>query len=159
MAVIDARELIRIAKRDEDVGARFYEALAGKVTDEELKKRMLEIRDQEIGHSKRFQEMLDGLGDYVPREELSGEYDRYYESFLSKREYMEGDEAVEKALAVESDIEAIKFAIGQEKSTLLFFIEMKELIPAGQHRELVQAVIDEERDHIVELSQLLMDRM
>lgn len=159
MSLIDARELIRIAKRDEDVGAAFYEALAEQVKDPKLRERILDIRTQEIGHAERFQGMLDDLGDYVPQEEFAGEYEDYYTSFLSKREYMESDEAVEMARNVSDDTEAIRLALGQEKNTLLFFLEMKELIPAGQHKKLVQAVIDEERDHITELSQMLLDRV
>ncbi len=159
MAVIDARELIRLAKRDEDVGALFYEALAEKVKDPKLRNEILEIRKQEIHHSERFQKMLDDLGDYVPQEDFSGEYEEYYNSFLSKREYMESEDAVEMARSVGDDVEAIKLALAQEKNTLLFFLEMKELIKSGQHKNMVHEVIDEERNHIVELSQMLLERL
>ena len=159
MTAIDVRELIRLAKKDEDVGAEFYQKLAEKVESEDLKEKFLEIREQEIGHSERFQEMLDQLSDYVPQEDFPGEYEQYFQSFLSKREYLDSGDAVEAASGIESDMEAIKFALSQEKNTLLFFLEMKELVPSSQHREMVHEVIDEERDHIVELSQMIMDRM
>jgi rubrerythrin len=159
MALIDARELIRIAKRDEDVGAEFYEALAEKTKDGKLSERFLEIREQELSHSKRFQGMLDELSDYVPREEQAGDYEGYYNSFLSKRPYMETDDAVAMARSIADDIEGIKLALSQEKNTLLFFLEMKELIPSNQHKEFVQIVIDEERGHITELSEMLLERM
>lgn len=159
MTAIDVRELIRLAKRDEDVGAEFYQKLAEKVESEDLKEKFLEIREQEIGHSERFQEMLDQLSDYVPQEDFPGEYEQYFKSFLSKREYLDSDDAVEAASRIKSDMEAVKFALGQEKNTLLFFLEMKELVPSSQHREMVHEVIDEERDHIVELSQMIMDRL
>jgi rubrerythrin len=159
MALIDARELLKIAKRDEDVGADFYAALAEKTDDEKLKKRFLEIKEQELHHSKRFQAMLDELSDYVPREESFGDYENYYNSFLSKRSYMETEDAVELARNVKDDVEGIKLALSQEKNTLLFFIEMKELVPTNQHKEFVQMVIDEEREHIAELSDMLLERM
>lgn len=159
MSLIDARELIRMAKKDEDVGVVFYEALAEKVTDPKLGERFLEIRKQEETHSKRFQEMLDGLGDYVPREDSSGDYEGYYSAFLSKHEYMQDQDSVEKARNAASDVDAIKLALAQEKDTLLFFLEMKELIPSGQNREFVQAVIEEEREHITELSEMLQERI
>jgi rubrerythrin len=159
MAAIDARELIRMAKKDEDVGAEFYQTLSEKVEDPDLSNKFLQIREQEIGHSERFQEMLDELSDYVPQEDFPGEYENYYQSFLSKREYLESDQAVQSASRVESDMEAIKFALSQEKNTLLFFLEMKEMVPSNQHRKLIHEVIDEEREHIVELSQMILDRM
>jgi rubrerythrin len=159
MTAVDVRELIRLAKKDEDVGAEFYQVLAEKAEDPALKSQFLEIREQEIGHSGRFQEMLDNMGDYVPQEEYPGQYERYYQSFLSKREYLESDRAVEAASEIESDTEAIKFALTQEKNTLLFFLEMKELVPKSQHAELVHEIIDEERDHIVRLSQMILERM
>ncbi|MBN1164596.1 MAG: ferritin family protein [Candidatus Krumholzibacteriota bacterium] len=158
MSLIDARELIRMAKRDEDIGVLFYEALAEKAEDPQLRARFLEIRKQEIGHAESFQEMLDGLGDYVPQEEYGGQYEHYYDSFLSQHEFLEGEGTVEKARAVDNDTEAIKFALGQEKNTLLFFLEMQELITSNQHKSFVQAVIEEERGHIAELSEMLLDR-
>lgn len=159
MTAIDVRELIRLAKRDEDVGAEFYQKLAEKAESEDLKEKFLEIREQEIGHSERFQEMLEEMSDYVPQEDFPGEYEQYFQSFLSKREYLDSGDAVEAASGIESDMEAIKFALSQEKNTLLFFLEMKELVPSSQQREMVHEVIDEERDHIVELSQMIMDRL
>lgn len=159
MTLIDVRELLKIAKRDEDVGAEFYKALAEKVKDEKLRKRFLEIREQEIGHSNRFQKMLDDLSDYVPREEYAGEYEQYYGSFLSKRAYMETDDAVGMARNIETDIEGIKLALAQEKNTLLFFLEMKEFVTSGSHADFVQAVIEEERGHVTELSEMLLKRM
>ena len=116
-----------MAKRDEDVGADFYEALAEKTGDEKLRKRFLEIREQELMHSKRS--------------------------------YMETDDAVGLARNVTDDVEGIKLALSQEKNTLLFFMEMKEHIPSNHHKEFVQIVIDEERGHIAELSEVLMERM
>jgi len=159
MALIDARELIKMAKRDEDVGADFYQALADRTGDEKLKKRFHEIKEQELMHSKRFQGMLDELSDYVPREENIGDYEHYYKSFLSKRTYMETEDAVELAGNVKDDVEGIKLALSQENNTLMFFMEMKELIPSNQHKEFVQIVIDEEREHIAELSEMLLERM
>ena len=158
MSLIDARELLKMAIRDEETGMEFYQVLADKTEDEALRKKFLEIREQEIGHAERFREMVEGLGDYVPREEVPGDYEHYYESFLSKRDYMNPDDAVELARKTKTDEEAIRFALSQEKDTLLFFIEMKELVPSNQHRDLVQAVIHEERTHVIDLSQLLLDR-
>jgi rubrerythrin len=159
MAAIDVRELLRLAKKDEDVGAEFYQALSEQVEDAGLRDEILEIKEQEIGHSRRFQEMIDELSDYVPQEDFAGEYEQYYQSFLSKREYLETGQAVEMASNIESDMEGLKLALSQEKNTLLFFLEMKELVPTGQHREMVHQVIDEERDHIVQLSQMILDRI
>lgn len=159
MAAIDARELIRLARKDEEVGIEFYQKLSERVEDETLREKLLEIREQEVGHSERFQEMLDELSDYVPQEDFAGEYEQYYQSFLSKREYLETEDAVELASKAENDIDALKTALNLEKNTLLFYLEMKELIPAGQHEKLVHEVIDEEREHIVDLSELILERI
>ncbi len=159
MSIINVRELIRSAKRDEDVGAVFYEKLAEIVEDPELRARFLKIREQELGHSKRFQQMLEEMSDYTPQEEYAGQYEKYYNSFLSKHEYLQEKDTIEKAEKVGSDIEAIKFALAQEKDTLLFFIEMQKMVPSGQNVDFVQAVIDEERAHVAELSEMLIARM
>ncbi len=159
MSIVDVRELVRIAKRDEDVGADFYQALAENIEDSKLRDEILEIREEELKHSRRFEEMLDQLGEYVTTEEFPGQYEEYYNNFLSRREHLESDEAIRKAGEVKDDIEALKLALNQEKDTLLFYLELKELVKPYQHQDMVHEVIDEERDHIVRLSRILLERM
>jgi rubrerythrin len=50
--------------------------------------------------------------------------------------------------------EAIETAMGFEKDTIMFFLEMREFVPEGE-RKYIQACIDEERTHLRLLAGML----
>ena len=52
-----------------------------------------------------------------------------------------------------SDIEAMELAIGAEKDSILFYYEMKEIMPQ-RARPTVNKIITEEKSHLRELSEL-----
>ena len=54
---------------------------------------------------------------------------------------------------VESDIEAMELAISAEKDSILFYYEMKEIMP-WQAYPTVNKIISEEKSHLRELSEL-----
>ncbi|HPB00329.1 MAG TPA: hypothetical protein PLC51_07715, partial [Candidatus Marinimicrobia bacterium] len=48
---------------------------------------------------------------------------------------------------------ALLYAIERELDSVLYYKEIKELIPASEH-QLISGIIDEERRHVVRLSEL-----
>jgi len=50
--------------------------------------------------------------------------------------------------------EAIETAMGFEKDTILFFVEMYEFVPEGE-KKYIKACIDEERSHLRLLAGML----
>jgi hypothetical protein len=59
--------------------------------------------------------------------------------------------------SVSSDKEVLHLAMGFEKESILFFTEMKGLVPSGEV-ETVEACIDEERRHLRQLAGVLKER-
>jgi rubrerythrin len=61
----------------------------------------------------------------------------------------------------ESVEEILKMAIQAEKDSIVFYLGLKDFVPAEAGKEKVEDIIDEERGHIVVLSRQLvtLDRM
>ena len=63
---------------------------------------------------------------------------------------------MERAKAAENETEALRAAMAFEKDTLLFFYELVEAVAEDQ-TAAIRAIIDEERDHLRQLSRVLAD--
>jgi len=153
MSVFDVRELLKMAVKDEETGIAFYRALAESTTKPQVKRACLEIARQEEGHRRRFQQILDSIGEFEPNETYPGEYERYLETLLEERAFPAPDAAAARARSATSDADAIGIAIGLEKDTLLFLEEVKRFVRQKDSAH-IQAVIDEERQHLVDLTRL-----
>lgn len=153
MQVLDPRELIRMAVKDEETGIAFYKALSEVVRQPGLKKKMLDIVEQEKYHAERFRKFLDEIGDYEPYEQYPGEYENYVQTLLESKAFPTPEAAAQQARRIGLGIEAIDVALGLEKDTLLFLTEMRNFVKEDMHQYL-DAIIQEERDHVVELSVL-----
>jgi rubrerythrin len=116
------------------------------------------MAEQERFHAKRFSDMLKTTGEHTPRgERYTGEYEQYVRALLDSRAFPDPEAAVEKARACANDTEAILMALDTEKSTLLFFMEMRGLVP-DEHGGFIEEIIQEERLHISQLSSLIAAR-
>ncbi len=59
----------------------------------------------------------------------------------------------EMATQADSDIEALELAMGAEKDSILFYYEMKEIMPQ-RAQPTVNKIIAEEKSHLRQLSEL-----
>jgi len=153
MRLFEVSELINVAVKDEETGIAFYSALADATKTPEIKKAILAIAEQEEFHRDRFKEMLAEVGDYKPHEQYPGHYGEYLKVLLESRAFPETSAAAEKARRAGSDTEAIDIALRLEKDTLLFLQEMKGFVP-DSNANLVEEIINEERGHVVDLTNL-----
>ena len=148
--LFDVSELVRIAVEDEKSGVAFYTVLAEKATHPTIKQAFTRLAEEERGHYARFQKMLDGLGDYKPRETYSGEYMDYLRTMLTDRAFPDEAGAVQQAKACEGDLAALALATRFERETLLLMSEMRGMVP-DKDRSIVDELAREEQSHLVEL--------
>jgi len=153
MPIFSVSELLNIAIKDEETGIAFYEALAEGTKDPDLKEHIKHIARQEQYHAQRFREMLDDVGDFKPQERYTGEYESYLNAVLEARAFPGPAAAAEEARSAADDASALQIAMRLEKDTLLFLNEIKHFLPET-HEEYIDAVIKEEREHLVELTNL-----
>lgn len=146
-------EICEMAIETEKKGAAFYAAVAASAKTPSVKQFCADMAAAEREHEVTFTNLLAPLSYYAPTESYPGEYLEYVHSLLD-RDVMPGEEAG-KHLAdhVQSELEAIDFAIQFEKSTILFLLEMRNFVPEAE-RTVVDKLITEERSHVIGLTKL-----
>jgi len=144
-------EIVQMAIDEEHNGYFFYKALAECAASEALRKLATILAQQELGHEKAFTDLRDHLGAHQPAETYPGEYADYVNVLVAGKTFPDEEGAVALAQEAGGDVAAIDCAIGFEKNTLLFLAEMRKLVPE-KDRPMVDVLIDEERQHLVDLS-------
>jgi rubrerythrin len=155
MAVFTSAELLDIAVGIERNGVAYYDSLSQTAGDSVLRKTYEQLADMERHHVDVFQQMrraLAGAGAVVPAED-EAEYGAYLKALLDSSVFTDDRAARELARRAGGPAEALQLALGAEKDSILFYIEMRDLVPRRQ-REAVENIINEERGHLRQLSDL-----
>jgi rubrerythrin len=152
MAIFTAAEAIEMAMEIEKNGEVFYNEVAAKSTDREVKALFEDLAAQERGHYQVFQKML---GDVKPAPELPAveydEYQAYVEVTLDNALFAGPDKALALAKQAQDRETALRAAMGFEKDTLLFFYDLREMVSEAD-REAIAGVIREEKKHLRRLA-------
>ncbi len=157
MAGFTASEALDIAMRLERNGQAFYEAAARKINHVEVRELLLTLAQWEQRHYETFQKLADRLKLAEPPL-LSGpyweEYELYIQAALGNAMFYGPDKAVAVADQVESTEQALRMALGLEKDSLLFYYDLREMMPESE-RGAVDEIIREEKGHATRLAKLL----
>ena len=157
MAILTAVEALRWAMETEEKGEIFYSAVAAKSADPEVKATFEDLAAQERGHYLTFKKRLEEV---KPDPDLSGigfeyeEYQTYLQVALADALFVGPDKGTMLARQAEDRETALQAAMGFEKDTLLFFNDLREMVSAAD-REVVSAIIDEEKAHLRRLAKML----
>ena len=158
MAVFTAAEALEMAMEIEKNGETFYNAVAAKSADPEVKALFKHLADQERGHYQVFQEMLEGVK--LAPELSAAEYDEYqaYVQVALDNALFAGPPHGVGALALAEQAEdrktALRAAMGFEKDTLLFFYDLRDMVSEAD-QAAVSGVIREEKKHLRRLAKML----
>ena len=150
----NAEEIFEMAEEIERNGANFYRLAAANTADKGTRQMLLDMAAMEDGHLKTFQKM---------REQLSGQekgwaiFDPdnqsalYLQAMADSRGY-EGKITPSKELTGnEKPREILEIALNSENESVVFYLSLKELVPAKAGRDKVEAIIMEELSHITTL--------
>ncbi len=148
--IFSPQEILRIAVKVEERGENLYAALEAKSTNDKLKKLWKYLKEQEDLHRQIFQEMLEKVGDYIVYEFNPGEYESYLRAISSQ--YIITQELIEKKTEelFASDMEAIDFAIGIEKDSILTYTTLRDYV-LSEKQSILDKVIREEKKHLAQL--------
>lgn len=138
------REVIEQALQTERLGYEFYSTMKERFKDDERFTRLFTtLADKELAHEKRFSELLDIIKDEEPQDwEEASEYLR---AIVESEFFLGKNKALPSLSHVKSIDDAINFAIGFEKETLLYFYG---LLGSVKEKEVVEEIISEEKSHI-----------
>ena len=157
MAILTAAEALKWALEIEKNGETFYNAVASKSADPQVKTLFEDLAAQERGHYQVFQKMLEGV---KPDPDLSGigyeyeEYQTYLQVALDRALFAGPDKGLTLAKQAQDRETALRAAMGFEKDTLLFFYDLREMVSEAE-RHAVSSIILEEKAHLRRLAKML----
>ncbi len=139
------RELIETAINIEEAGKKFYEKLTAYVENEKFKEFFTRMAQEEEKHMQRFKALGEKYGQDI--------YIESDEALLYLKKYTEGRvfPALEDMLSwveEKSFEEVVDYSISMEKESIIFYTELKAWLREENTRKLLDAIIDEEREHI-----------
>ena len=151
--VFSGNELINIAISIERRGITFYDIMA-KSTDNEMARAVFgNLVDMERRHIEIFQEMLGEAAIARPAESSTSEYSGYLQALIDDAVFTDDMITSEMASQADSDIKAIELAISAEKDSILFYYEMRDIMPS-RALNVINGIITEEKTHLQQLSEI-----
>ena len=146
-------ELINIAIGIERRGITFYDIMARSTKNAIAREVFKYLGDMEREHIRTFQDMLAEADKYQFPETPTGEYTAYLQALVDTAVFTDDLVTSEMATKMSSDIEAMELAIGAEKDSILFYYEMKDIMPQ-RAQPTVNKIVAEEKSHLRQLSEL-----
>ncbi len=150
----NAFEIFEMAEEIERNGAKYYREAAEKASDKKTKRMLLDMAAMEDEHLKTFVEM---------RKELSGREKEpmifdpdnqaaMYLQVMADARGMEGRIGPTTKLTGNETIkEILDIAVNSEKDSVVFYLNLKGLVPVKAGRDKVEEIIIEELSHITTL--------
>ena len=157
MAFLTAAEALKWAMEIEKNGEVFYNDVAAKSADLEVRALFEDLAAQERGHYRVFQQMLERVR---PDPDLSSvgvqydEYQAYIQVVLADALFAGPDKGLTLAKRAQDRETALRAAMGFEKDTLLFFYDLREMVSEAE-RGAISDVILEEKAHLRRLAKML----
>lgn len=148
-----ASELLEFAIQIEKNGELYYRTAEKKVSEKKVKDIFLYAAGEEVKHRQIYEGLLKTAEDYQPPEAYPEEYFQYLRFYAGEHIFVKKEAVEQKALGVKSDVEAIDLAIGFEKDSILFYLEMKNLVPEAE-KKIIDKIIEEEHRHYNKLVEM-----
>ncbi len=142
-------EVIEQAVRTEKLGYQFYTTMADRFREDiGLKKLFETLGAKELVHEKRFSELkeITGLDEPEGWEEVS----EYLRAIVESEFFLGKNKALPALEHVDSVENAVNFAMGFEKETLLYFHTVRDVV---KEKDVVDEIINEEKSHLRWLSE------
>jgi len=152
-ALFTAAEIVTMAVEAEKNGLAFYQALASRTKDDDVRNIFTFLAEDEAEHTNTFQTLLADLSPIDMRHTDEAEYHNYLNAFISTRLFTPDVNIDELVESITSDIEATNLAIRTEKEAILFYYELREQV-RDEGRENIDKIIQEEKGHLSRLAQL-----
>jgi rubrerythrin len=143
-----ACEIVELAIQIEKNGKRFYSDIKKKTDSAEAREAFDRLAKDEDEHLKAFNEIFNGVCDYSPEGAYPDEYFSFMNSLASEYIFTEENRAV-----AENYTEALDLGIKMEKDSILFYQEMKKMVPE-RSRDTIDRIITEEKGHFRKLCDL-----
>jgi len=139
-------EIMEMAIQTEKLGFQFYTSIAKMFKhDEGLVKLFTTLASKEQEHEKTFTALKNNVDLHGSESYQWEEVSNYMRAFVESEFFLGRGKSLPSLEHIQTVLDAVKFAIGFEKETLLYFLELRSLV---REKKTVDAVIEEEKSHI-----------
>ncbi len=148
MGDFSVSEVVEQAVQTEKLGFEFYSQMSEKFADNEGLKNLfdtLAVKEQQ--HEAAFTALKDKVADQ--KFENWEEAGKYMRSIVESEFFLGNNKSLPFLGNIDTVEEAVIFAIGFEKETLLYFYYLKDVV---DDKDIIDKIIKEEQSHIVWLS-------
>jgi rubrerythrin/rubredoxin len=151
MAGFDAADALEMAMAVEKNGEVFYNAVAQKAVNPQVKTLFEALAVQEQGHYDVFWKLAGGMEHGQPLAAFD-EYKAYLYATMRSALFSGPEKALAAAEHVQNERAALQMAIDFERDTLLFFYDLSEMVGKAD-QPIVAKIIQEEKAHIRRLAE------
>lgn len=146
-------EVVEQAVQTEKLGYQFYTTMSDRFKEDEgLQKLFSTLAIKEQRHEKTFRDLLGIIGDEEPMNWEEAEL--YLRAIVESEFFLGKNTALPSMVQVKTVEDAVAFALGFEKETLLYFYGLRDAV---KEKEVVEEIINEERSHIMWLNKFKMN--
>lgn len=145
--VLSAKEIFSMAMEVEKSGRAYYQTVVKQAESKDLRDFFTYLADQEQIHFEFFKSMESEVGDFTIEQEDWDQISAYIRASTETRFFIGEEKAISFARQAGDMKQAIDYAIGFEKDTLLFFYELLSVTPP-RSKKAAQKIVDEEKRHI-----------
>ena len=148
---IKGLDVLTFAIEVEKNGKKFYEAVAARVQEQKAKELFLNLAKEEEKHIGDFEKLLEKVSGQESAETYEGEYLDYVKALVDNHVFRRDIDVARLADNVTGVEDALDLALRFEKDSILFFVELKEVIFAKE-KGIIEELIEQEHSHILTLS-------
>ena len=149
--MLSSEEVFSLAMEIEKSGHAYYTTIAESADFEAVSKLFNFLAEQEIAHYRYFERLQRKAPELIVDAEEWEQTSEYIRATTESRFFIGEDRAIQLAKTAKSPIEAVDFAIGFEKDTLLYFFELYNVSPP-EAKESALKIVEEEKRHVRVLS-------
>lgn len=148
MEKFSVREVIEQAVQTEKLGYRFYTDMAEKFKEDKgLNELFTKLASKERMHEKTFSDLTtilkpEGLVNW-------DEASQYLRAIVESEFFLGNNKSLPSMEHIKTVKDAVDFAMGFEKETLLYFYGIRETV---KEKEVIDEIINEERSHFMWLN-------
>jgi rubrerythrin len=154
----NAFEIFEIAEQIERNGAKFYRKAAQNISNQGIRKMLLELAVMEDNHEQTFADMRKQIS-YKERELITfdpeNEVALYLQAMANGHVFDLKKDPSKQLKGKETIEDILKIAIEAEKDSIVFYLGLRDFVPIKAGKNKIEDIIKEERSHIALLSQKL----
>jgi len=140
-------EVMEMAIQTEKLGFQFYTEMAEKFKkDDGLVKLFMTLANKEKVHEKTFTKLKASVDQHGAEPVEWDEVSNYMRAYVESEFFLGKGKSLPAMDHIKTVRDAVQFALGFEKETLLYFMELRSIV---KEKKAIDEVISEEKSHIV----------